>query len=63
MTKDLRVFLLYNGDMNRVKYIVFDLDNTLLDRMKTIPSTSLRYLKELRNNTGIKLGIASGRSP
>ena len=54
--------MLYNGDMNRVKYIVFDLDNTLLDRMKTIPSTSLRYLKELRDNTGIKLGIASGRT-
>ncbi|MBQ1523235.1 MAG: HAD family phosphatase, partial [Erysipelotrichaceae bacterium] len=48
--------------MNRVKYIVFDLDNTLLDSMKTIPSQSLRYLKELRNNTGIKLGIASGRT-
>jgi len=54
--------LLYNGDMNRVKYIVFDLDNTLLDSMKTIPSQSLRYLRELRNNTGIKLGIASGRT-
>lgn len=54
--------MLYNGDMNRVKYIVFDLDNTLLDSMKTISSDTLRYLNEIKDNTGIRLGIASGRT-
>ena len=48
--------------MNEIKYVVFDLDNTLLDSMKNIPANSLRYLREFRERTGVKLGVASGRT-
>lgn len=48
--------------MKKVKYVAFDLDNTLLDSRKNISRYSLEYLKKFKKEHGVRMGIASGRT-
>ena len=45
-----------------LKYVAFDLDNTLLDSRKMVSQYSLQCLKEFRKKHNVRMGIASGRT-
>ncbi|CAM4418407.1 Cof-type HAD-IIB family hydrolase [Paenibacillus alkaliterrae] len=47
---------------NKRKLIFFDIDGTLLDRNKKLPSSAKASIAELKNN-GHEVAIATGRSP
>lgn len=49
-------------DMKRLKYIFCDLDGTLLTDDKQIASSQLTYLKKLKAEKQIRIGIATGRA-
>ncbi|WML51859.1 Cof-type HAD-IIB family hydrolase [Neobacillus sp. PS3-12] len=44
------------------KIVFFDIDGTLLDHDKNLPLSTMRALKELKNN-GVFVAIATGRAP
>lgn len=48
--------------MQQIKYIFFDLDGTLLNDDKSISEKTVSYLDEIKRNTRVRLGIASGRA-
>ena len=46
-----------------MKYLFFDLDDTLLDSQKHVPEKTVEYLRRLKEERGLVLGVASGREP
>lgn len=48
--------------MDKIKYIFFDLDGTLLTDKKEISRRQLDFLRKLKCDTGIRLGVATGRA-
>lgn len=48
--------------MNKLKYIICDLDGTLLNDKKTISPKQVSYIRELRERKGVRFGFASGRT-
>ncbi len=46
-----------------MKYLFFDLDDTLLDSHKQVPEKTVEYLRRLKEEKGLILGVASGREP
>ena len=56
--------LYYNEYMKNamLKYVVFDLDNTLLDSRKNVSRYSLDCLKKFKKDHNVRMGVASGRT-
>ena len=56
--------LYYNEYMKNamLKYVVFDLDNTLLDSRKNVSRYSLDCLKKFKKEHNVRMGVASGRT-
>ncbi|MDO4475031.1 MAG: HAD family hydrolase [Eubacteriales bacterium] len=48
--------------MKKLKYIICDLDGTLLNDKKTISPKQVSYIRELRKRKGVRFGFASGRT-
>jgi hypothetical protein len=48
--------------MKKLKYIICDLDGTLLNDEKRIAPQQVAYIKDLRERKGIRFGFASGRT-
>ncbi len=48
--------------MKKIKYIICDLDGTLLNDQKRISEAQAAYIRQLREKTGIRFGFASGRA-
>lgn len=44
------------------KFVFFDIDGTLLDEHKNLPQSTIRAIKQLRQN-GVHIAIATGRAP
>lgn len=49
-------------DINKINYVFCDLDGTLLQDDKTLSKKTIESIKELKENTSIKFGIATGRA-
>ncbi len=48
--------------MKKIKYIICDLDRTLLNNARSMSPEQAAYIRELRQRKGIRFGFASGRA-